>query len=44
MLGGLQHSKVRQNPPDMSFRYNAVEMVEVNRRHVSSDGIDGIAT
>jgi len=39
MLGGLQHSKVRQCTPDTSFRYNAAEMVDVNRRHVSSDGI-----
>ena len=40
MLGGLlQHSKVRQSTPDVSFRYNAAEMMEVNRRHASSDGI-----
>ena len=39
MLHGLQLSKVRQSTPDISFRYNAAEMMDVNRRHVPSFGI-----
>jgi hypothetical protein len=39
MLDEPQHSEVRQSPSDIDFRYNAAEIVELDRPYLSSYGM-----